>query len=74
MQVFDIFMHILGGYDDTVVECGCDLLMAAMTGLHVHAKSVPVAELQNLGLSTVRSEAHLSPAMTHPLCLWVLQA
>lgn len=74
VQVFEIFMHILGACDDMVVEYGCDLLKAAITGLHVHAKSVPLAELQKLGLSTVRSDIHLSLAMMHQSCVLMLCA
>lgn len=69
LQVFEVFMHILGAYDDMVAEHGSDLVGAAVTELHVHAKSVPLAQLQKLGLSTVRSDIHLSPAMTHYSCM-----
>lgn len=56
MQVFEVLMHLLHGYDDTVVEHGHDLLKAAIMELHMHAKSVPLIELQKLSLATVRSD------------------
>lgn len=49
-------MHLLHGYDDTVVEHGHDLLKAAIMQLHMHANSMPVTELQKLSLATVRSD------------------
>lgn len=60
MQVCEVFMHLLHGYDDTVVEHGHDLLRAAIMELHMHAKSVPLVELQKLSLATVRSDTVLA--------------
>ena len=59
MQVFEVFVHILGTYDDLIVEHGHSLLETTLTQLHVHAKCIPLAELKKLSLSTVRSDTHL---------------
>ena len=56
VQVFEVFTHIVGAHDDLSVEHGHDVVKNASTELLVHAQLLPVAELEKLSLSTIRSD------------------
>lgn len=59
LQVFEVFTHLIAAYDDVTVEHGHNLVKTASTELLVHAQLLPLAELEKLSLSTIRSDMQL---------------